>query len=278
MAKRLNFFLMFLLCFIFLVNVNFISGAPPVTKVQQFTEGYEMKYPLIDTLKQSQDYEFYFHVFNISSGLPVSTGIACNFHLYDYTGKHIWNQTLIKATTFNVSNEWGAEIKGTNFSNIGLYSYITQCNSTSYGGFNSVAFEVTPTGISFDTAKSIFYIALLSLLIFFFLLDIFGIARLPTGNARADSGNIISINLIKYLKPALVVIAWGLIVSILFISSSISKNYLLDSGMSSFLFGFYKLSVLFVYPMLILGFAWMILMIFNDIKIKQLLDRGLSTQ
>jgi len=166
-------------------------------------------------------------------------------------------------------------------------SYITEIGTYSVNGIGDLdgvdtvwayTFDVTGTGIQFTTANSLFYIALLCFLIFLFILNIVGISKLPQGNVRADSGNILSISLLKYFKPALVVIAWGLIISILFISSSISSAYLGSNGFSSFLFGFYKISSFLVYPMLLLGFAWMILMIFNDIKIKQLLDRGLSTQ
>jgi hypothetical protein len=129
--------------------IPLVSSAPPNTIpgtqiIQQFAEGYTIKYPLVDNLYQNQDHEFYFHIFNISNGLPVSNlTTSCQFHLYnESSGEHMLNKTLVYNQHLNVTNEFEIEVTGGNFSQLGTYSYIVQCNSSVLGGFNNVQFNV----------------------------------------------------------------------------------------------------------------------------------------
>lgn len=169
----------------------------------------------------------------------------------------------------------------TNTSNLGLYNYITcgdldgtlTCQDT-----QDRTFEITANGFNFSTAKSLIYITLLGILIFLFILNLIAIAKIPAGNPRADSGNILSISLVKYLKPTFIVTAWGLIISILFIASSIAGAYLSDQAFSKFLFGLFKLSTFFIYPLLIFWVIGIIINIVKDIKLNQLFGRGVIPQ
>ncbi len=123
---------------------NIVSAAPPVSTIQQFTNGYEIRIPQDVILKQNQDYEFEIHVYNISNGIPITSGIGCYFHLYNETGVH---QAILYDNLTSEDFDYSFEVSGTNFSKTGQYYYNVQCNSSGLGGYHSQLFEVIPTGI-----------------------------------------------------------------------------------------------------------------------------------
>ena len=154
---RKNLISIFVFSFFFLFIIGNISAAPPVSTVQQFSEGYVLKYPSDSIVEQNKSYEFEFHIFNISNGLPVTTGVTCWFHLYNATGKH-----QLEMTDSVPSHNWdySFNIKAENFTTVGEYYYITQCNGTDFGGYVEQSFTVTPRGLESDVG---FYIILLLL-------------------------------------------------------------------------------------------------------------------
>lgn len=133
---------LFLFALIFITSMSLVASAPPVIQ-QQFTEGFNLKYPSDQIIKVGHPYEFEVHVFNISNGMPVTTGVDCYFHLYNSTGKH---QLELTDSTPSHIFDYSFNVLGGNFSVVGDYYYIVQCNSTSLGGFVEVPFEVTPNG------------------------------------------------------------------------------------------------------------------------------------
>ena len=125
-----------LIAFAFLLVLPLVASAPPVTQVQQFGEGFDIRIPQDTVLLLNQDYEFEVHVYNISNGMPIISDIDCYFHLYNSTGKHqleLWDNAS--------SHTFG------NFSEQGFYYYNIQCNSSSLGGYHSQKIEVTRTGV-----------------------------------------------------------------------------------------------------------------------------------
>lgn len=132
--------------FMFLIlSLFLVSAAPPVTQVQQFTEGYVIKYPSEQSIKQNQFYDFEFHVFNISTGMPITSGVSCQFHLYNVTGGH---QLTLYDDAVSTLFDYSFKVHGGNFSQTGDFYYIIQCNSSSRGGYVEVPFDVTPMGIA----------------------------------------------------------------------------------------------------------------------------------
>lgn len=111
------------------------SASPFVTTT---TSGCQIAPVVRDYLKASQDFDFNFHVFNTSNGAPLSNStLSCYFHLYNQTGDHFYTTILHNDpyTEHNVINEWVGRIGGGNFSTIGSYAYLVQCNGTIiYGG------------------------------------------------------------------------------------------------------------------------------------------------
>ena len=124
-----------------------VIGIKPLTEVNTGDVGLEIKYPKFETLKKAQDYDFEFHVYNLSNGLAMNEGVTCYFHLYNKLGHHI---AELEQSTPSHMYDYGFDIDGNNFTNVGQYYYNIYCNSSTLGGFASSQFEVTHYGISND--------------------------------------------------------------------------------------------------------------------------------
>lgn len=131
---------------ILIVGTVIVSALPPqAVQSSTGTLGFEIAYPKYSTTKQSTDFDLFLHVFNSSNGIPMNTG-SCQIHLYDGSGEDILEKELSKT-----GYEYNVLIKGGNFSNLGIYSYIIYCNSSIQGGFVSGLVEVTTSGVDNST-------------------------------------------------------------------------------------------------------------------------------
>ena len=137
---------------------NYVSAVPPVTTTQQFIEGYTIQIPQDNIIKIGQPYNFEFHVFNISNGVPKISGISCDLHLYNELGDNLFVGTdntadLYGDYTFNLS-------KG-NFTKTENYYYYVRCNSSTLGGFAESILRINYTGeeIQSDLIVVLFIIA-----------------------------------------------------------------------------------------------------------------------
>lgn len=144
-----NLFLIFGVMFLFF-SLAFVSSAPPFsTSVTDKTVGIGIGAPMIDVLKVNQSFDFNFHIFNATDGMPLDNStIQCYFHLYNQTGKHIYYQLAKHDLNSEhlVANEWSIDVTASNLTNNGMYSYIIQCNNSLIGGNSENSFVVTPTG------------------------------------------------------------------------------------------------------------------------------------
>lgn len=146
MIKKINILIVFLVLINILPSVIAIK---PLTSTTN-TEGYFIHTPLIDYLKKNQSMDFNFHVYNYTNGVPINNASTkCYFHLYNNSGDHILFISDVEhdaVTEHGVVNEWVVRVNGNNFSRLGFYSYIIQCNSSTQGGFSEFMFEVTQNG------------------------------------------------------------------------------------------------------------------------------------
>lgn len=158
--------------------LNFISAVPPVTTVSQFSEGFVVEYPAMEYLKQGTDFDFHFHVFNISNGVNLNSGITCFMHIYNSSGNHIYEGfDNVTSHTFDYSFKPNGL-----FNEPGLFYYIVQCNNSALGGYTEHAFEVIPTGNSFDISNAVLYGFILALIGMFLFFSINGIKKSTNGS------------------------------------------------------------------------------------------------
>lgn len=247
----------FLLMFIFAIFfLSFISSAPPFQS--NTFSGYQIKYPAQDLLKVNQSFKIDLHVYNISTGLPINSGLTCYVHFYNSTGMH--TITLAQNTPAHVY-DYEFLIDGKNISISGHYSYVAQCNSSAFGGFVDVPLEVTPNGEEATTGKAVFYIGLLAVLLFFLGISIYFFS---------DTDNLLT-------KVGSLGIAYLLLIAVTFIAWAMASDFLTSSP-----FLIAMLNILFIvlvigaFPLLIGMFAWYVIMVFQIKEINRLMEKGLS--
>jgi len=139
--KTNNLFRFFSIFFIFLFLFSFTSAVPPVTQIQEFSEGFVIEPSPTIYIEQNQDYTINFFLYNISNGVVIDNkSVSCEFYLADNQG------TLIHSSNVDYTTYWNKNIAGGNFSELGHYPYGIHCNSSSLGGSYIEYFEVTPSG------------------------------------------------------------------------------------------------------------------------------------
>lgn len=161
-----------LLFFVLIFLVSLVSSAPPVTTVQEFPEGYVIVESSHEYLKQNQDYQYNFFVYNKSSGILIDNdSMTCNFFLANSSGEVIFSQEVI----YFPDGHWDIDILGGNFSNIGSYPYGVSCQDSSGGALAGIL-EVNLKGEEQTTPLLFGYIILIG----FFIITIFSYEYLNT--------------------------------------------------------------------------------------------------
>lgn len=167
MKTRLN-----LIVLLLVLSLSLVSAVSPVTTVQEFPEGYAIVESSHEYLKQNQDYQYNFYVYNKSSGILIdNTSMTCNFFLANSSGEVMFSDGVI----YFSDGHWGIDILGGNFSNIGYYPYGVSCQDGNGGALAGI-FEVNPTGSEIDISNAILYLTMLVLLfilLFFLIRNIF---------------------------------------------------------------------------------------------------------
>lgn len=144
-----------------LIFLILICGVLAIKPSQTFTglEGLELRSPQAEFIKQNENVKLNMHVFNLSNGLPVvNTSASCHLHLYNSSGNHIFDDDIPFG---DVDYDFTAEIPASNFSEVGFYSFIAQCNTSRFGGFTSGSIIVTPNGEETPDSTQPFIIVLI---------------------------------------------------------------------------------------------------------------------
>jgi len=196
--------------------MSFMFAQPPFTQVQQFPQGYIIVESQHEYLKQNQDYQYNFFVYNSSNGVLMDdTHMNCTFFLADSSGEVIFSSEV----DYFPDGHWGIDIEGANFSEIGYYPYGVSCQDK-FGGALAGIFEVTSSGKNNTVYKVLAYIILL----LFFFSVIFGFYY-TTRNINYEKWNENIIN--KYESRNIVRV----------ILSSIGYNIMKNSFIWYYLFG-----------------------------------------
>ena len=260
---------------LYMLLIPLILAVPPITTIQTFTAGYEIRIPQDNILKVGEPYNFYVHVYNISNGYPITSGIGCYFHLYNSTGSH-----QLELYTSSVSHNFDYEFslsKG-NFTIIDRYYYDIQCNSSMYGGFHSSILEVNYLGKMIEEGRSTMYILFFGILILVFFLNFYGMSFLPARNQRDEEGKIMSISYLKYFRNVLWMTGYFLFIGIMYISSSLAFSFLEEELMAKTLFMIYRVSFLLAPVVIVVWIIWIFASMFHDKEFQNMLNRGIFPQ
>lgn len=120
-----------------------LATAQPFQVFQDVTGGgLELEISDLPQVKVNQSYVLNIHVFNGTSGYPVTSGASCGLHLYNSTLGEITESIVTTSNGF----DYQVNISSSNFSKSDFYPYIVQCNTSTAGGFLSGYIEATETG------------------------------------------------------------------------------------------------------------------------------------
>jgi hypothetical protein len=255
--------------------ISFISAVPPITQVQQFAEGYVIQVPQDNILKLKQDYLFEFHVNNISNGVPINSGISCNFHLYNSSGDH--KLTMINSIASS-GLDYSFLVNGNNFTEIGNFYYYVSCNSSSLGGYRAISIEVTQQGDEINTSQSLIYVILLIINLLFLALFLILSVISPYENKKEmtrEGMAITKVTKTKYIKLFCMWLSYGLFLWLITIISGMINNYVSFDPLKDMISNIYLFSSTLGYGVTIFMVWFILLNIWKDIVLnKKILKEG----
>jgi len=241
--------------FLFVIILNFGSSAPPVTKVQQFQEGFNLVESPHYFLKLNEDYQYKFFVYNYSNGILMdNTSITCTFFLANISGEIILSQ---EADYFS-DGHWGIDILGGNFSYSGGYPYGVSCQDD-YGGALTGFFQVTESGVEITEGRSILTIGLMAILVFLLFISLYSLFSIEDYKG----------------KFALYWVSHVLLILIFFVGWQIGVEGVLGgmalTGIFRIMFWIFTISA---FPMLLLSIAWVFYIHTVNDHTKRLMEKG----
>jgi hypothetical protein len=136
-------------------------------------------------------------------------------------------------------------------------------------------FEITYTGDSLSTQKSILYTALIAILTFFFILLLVWSNKLPDKNTQNEEGEYLSVSWLKYVRSSLLFAAWMVLVAIFYITSNLAFAYLGEVLFAKILFTFFRICFGLTLPIVVIWFIWIFVSIFKDRKVKHMIEKGI---
>lgn len=152
------------LCLIILIGMlQVVNAAPPVLSTVQ-SGSLEILAPTYNYVTQGEDKNIYWHVFNATQLLTNKTA-TCYYHLYSQKlkGEHIVTVNNVK--TFTNGRDFEVEIAGANFTTVGEYCHLIECNTSSQTGGIERCFTVNVSGNEVVSANIVLITMLLLVII-----------------------------------------------------------------------------------------------------------------
>jgi len=254
--------------------VGFVSSDKVITN--NALNGYQIFAPAFDVIPSGQNFNLHVHASNISTGRPLlNTEISCYLHLYNITGNHTFESRILDKDSNLLDHE--IFIDGANFTQ-GQHGFYIWCNSTDFGGEIKGLYEVTYSGKQMSSSNAILYVPLFLVFFFIFFVVIFLINLLPSENTRDEEGKLVSISLLKYLRPILAFIAWMLFIGIVYVASNLSFAYLPDTLVADLLFKLFYICFGLTLPIIVVWFIYIFAQIIDDKRMRALWERGMFEQ
>lgn len=126
------------------------------------------------------------------------------------------------------------------------------------------------------TSESVLYIFLLVLSLFVFLFCLMGAVSLPFSNKRNALGRVIDVSWTKYFKVGFMFITYLILVWIMNLAISVTDNLVSLTQFSGFFTMMFNILSKMAYPIFVVMFIFMFVLIIKDLKLNKLLQRGLN--
>ena len=161
----------FVFFFLFIIIIGFASAVKPSITVEVGNSGLIVAPTEKSAIRANIDHEFEVHVFNVSNGMPITSGITCYMHLYSDAGNHLLE---MEDSTPSHIFDYAFNVGGGNFTDLGEYQAKFQCNSSTLGGGREIFFIVNNFGEELDTAHSFKFNSAMFFMLILFLMVIVG--------------------------------------------------------------------------------------------------------
>lgn len=155
-----------ILFFVFLLILPIAFSQPPFQEGSG-TDGLHLRISELPAVKVNQAYTLKIHVFNETSGYPITQRASCYLHLYNNSLSHI---AEISTNTVDHTFDYELAVSANNFTQEGFYPYIVQCNTSKNGGFIASYIEATVNGYPRNENPTLLIAILLLPMIFIGLL------------------------------------------------------------------------------------------------------------
>jgi len=263
-----------------LMLISLVSAEPPQTFVNT-NVGFSIEHPISNPIGANESHEFHFHVYNRSTGLPlVDPTTTCYFHLYLQNGSDIYTNDSVKNESLL---DWKVYVAGSNFSKVGQYAFLFQCNNSILGGFYAHNFEVVTSTYALDnyslsTGKAIMYSSFLFLFLIMMIALVFLILKLPESNTVDEEGKMMSISWLKYLRGTGWFVEYILFIAMLYLINNLAYAFLSDGLFARTFFVLYQITFRFAPVVVIIWIVWIFAKIFQDKQFWNLINRGMFPQ
>lgn len=257
MLKNKKLFGLTIIFFLMIMMISMVSAVKPITSIQT-TEGFSVQPTEKSAIRTGIDHEFEVHVFNISNGMPITSGISCYMHLYHEDGNHIYEGV---DTTVNHDFDYSFNLDGGNFTKRGEYQAKFQCNSSTLGGGKELFFIVNDFGEELTTAHSFKFNSAMFFMMILFLLALGGVVGIENSVGKFAS---------YWIAHILFVVGT-------FCMWQFNMGYTASFvGMAGIWKWMFYVSIFAMLPLMILSIAGMIVYFSQGKEIKRLMDKGMS--
>lgn len=178
---------------------------------------------------------------------------------------------------FSSISEHAFNLTSGNTSSLGNYNYCISATNGSLSNTECFNYEVTITGVKPTTSQGVlfFFIGLLSIVLF--LLSLYGAIKIKWKHQRDNSGNIVGINDLKYIKLLLWFVTYLLLIFITYSFRYVSYVGNLDVA-GNFMNAIFWFLIVFLLPVFIITFLIGIISYLDAKKIDKLIRRNLKVR
>jgi len=157
---------------------------------------------------------------------------------------------------------------------LGEYSGNAQCNGTT-GGYTSFNYWITYSGTKLTISHSLVYIMGWVIMIVIFIVCLIGAFAIKGDNEFDVGGEILKVNMNKYIKLGLAYLSYLLFVFVIFFSWQITLNFLFLNFIADILRMFFMILMYLAFPLFLLTVVVSLMKWFLDMKLQKLAERGL---
>ena len=165
-----------------------------------------------------------------------------------------------------------------NTNTFGNYIYTTCGDFNAINTCQNIDFEITYSGLNFGTGQAILYIIFFVMILFTFIITLFGINMLPKSNQQDEEGRILTVTYLKYLRPVGWMFEYMLVVSMFYMTSNIAFAYLNEQLFAKVLFMLFVILFGFAPLIIVVWVAWIFVQMYHDKQFQEMLNRGIFPQ